>query len=230
LKAEITIDPKIEETWKIILSKEFSSDYFLGLKKFLIQEKSAHTVFPPGDRIFAAFNHTPFDKVKLVILGQDPYHGPGQAHGLCFSVPRGIRIPPSLLNIYKEIKNDLEIDIPAHGNLEYWAKQGVLLLNATLTVRAHSAGSHQGKGWEQFTDSVIRTISEEKENVVFLLWGRYAQNKAKLINQNKHLILKSVHPSPLSAYNGFFGCKHFSQTNNYLKSKGVEEIDWSLPK
>lgn len=223
------ITPKIESSWKEALASEFSSTYFSDLKDFLVEERSKSTVFPPGSKIFAAFDFTPIKNVKVVILGQDPYHGPGQAHGLSFSVPQGIKPPPSLVNIFKEINSDLGLTVPSHGNLEYWAKQGVLLLNATLTVRAHTAGSHQGKGWEKFTDSVIKKVSESRENVVFLLWGRYAQNKESLIDGNKHFILKSVHPSPLSAYNGFFGCKHFSKTNEFLTSKGIKEIDWSLP-
>ncbi|MBN2683241.1 MAG: uracil-DNA glycosylase [Bacteroidales bacterium] len=220
------MQPQIEESWKVALAEEFASDYFIKLKDFLITEKASYTIYPDGSKIFAAFNYTPFNKVKVVILGQDPYHGEGQAHGLCFSVPHGVKPPPSLVNIYKELNADLGIPIPSHGNLEHWAKQGVLLLNATLTVRANAAGSHQKKGWENFTDAAIKKISENLENVVFLLWGRYAQNKESLIDNNKHLILKTVHPSPLSAYNGFFGCKHFSKTNLFLKSKGIKEIVW----
>lgn len=221
--------PEIEESWRVVLEQEFSSTYFKLLKDFLISERAKHVVYPPVSKTFAAFDNTPFEKVKLVIIGQDPYHGPGQAHGLCFSVPFGVKPPPSLANIYKELKSDLGISVPSHGNLESWAKQGVLLLNATLSVRAHMAGSHQGKGWETFTDSVIKTISEKRNNVVFLLWGRFAQNKESLIDGNKHFILKAAHPSPLSAYNGFYGCKHFSKTNTFLKSKGIDEIDWFLP-
>lgn len=185
-------------------------------------------MFPPGNKIFSAFNHTPFDKVKVVILGQDPYHGEGQAHGLSFSVPEGIAKPPSLVNIFKEINADLGLPIPTTGNLEKWADQGVLLLNATLTVRANLAGSHQKKGWENFTDAAIKKLSKKRENLVFILWGRFAQNKEVLIDAGKHCILKSAHPSPLSAYNGFFGCRHFSKTNEYLRSKGIGEIDWRL--
>lgn len=219
----------IEESWKEKLSEEFEKQYFKDLIQFLKDEKSQNTVFyPKGNEIFKAFELTPFDEVKVIILGQDPYHGPGQAHGLCFSVPDGVTPPPSLVNIFKEISSDLEIEKPQTGNLTTWAKQGVLLLNATLTVRANQAGSHQGKGWEIFTDSVIKTLSNEKDNLVFLLWGNYAQNKASLIDSAKHLILKAVHPSPLSAHRGFLGCKHFSQTNNWLFSKNLNKIDWNI--
>lgn len=223
-----TINPQIEESWKAVLSEEFNKPYFHNLKTFLVDERQKHTVYPAGINIFNAFAHTPFNKVKVVILGQDPYHGPGQAHGLCFSVPEGIAQPPSLVNIFKEIKTDLGFDIPKSGNLESWANQGVLLLNATLTVRANQAGSHQKKGWEQFTDTVIKTISEQKTGIVFLLWGRFAQDKAQLIDASKHYILKAAHPSPLSAYNGFFGCKHFSKTNEILSQNGNEPINWQL--
>jgi uracil-DNA glycosylase len=223
------IDPTIEESWKNTLTNEFNQPYFYELKKFLVEEKHNHTVYPPGPLIFNAFNQTPWDKVRVVILGQDPYHGKGQAHGLCFSVRQGITPPPSLVNIFKEIKEDLGLEVPGHGNLEYWARQGVFLLNATLTVRANQAGSHQGKGWEQFTDAVIRKLSDDREHLVFLLWGRYAQNKGSLIDGNKHLILTAAHPSPFSAYNGFFGCRHFSKTNEYLEKNGLEAIDWRLP-
>ena len=222
------IDPEIHESWKELLKQEFNTDYFIKLKSFLIEEKQKYKIFPPGKNIFEAFNRTPFDSIKVVILGQDPYHGLGQAHGLCFSVPEGIQSPPSLVNIFKEINEDLNIPVPGHGNLEKWADQGVFLLNATLTVRANQAGSHQKKGWENFTDAVIKAISDKKENIVFLLWGRYAQNKEQLINASKHCILKAAHPSPLSAYNGFFGCKHFSRTNNFLKSRNIEPINWDL--
>lgn len=222
------VNPTLEESWKSKLSDEFSADYFAQLKTFLVEEKRTQTVFPPGNRIFSAFDHTPFDKVKAVILGQDPYHGPGQAHGLCFSVPDGVPKPPSLVNIFKELNTDLGIPIPQTGNLEKWADQGVLLLNATLTVRANQAGSHQKRGWENFTDAAIKKLSADRENLVFILWGRFAQNKEVLIDGTKHLILKSAHPSPLSAYNGFFGCKHFSKTNEYLRSKGIQEIDWKI--
>lgn len=217
---------KIEDSWYEQLKNEFEKDYFIKLKNFLEIEKSQHVIFPPGSLIFNAFNCTPFNNVKVVLLGQDPYHGPGQAHGLCFSVPHGVPSPPSLVNIYKELSTDIGFKIPNHGNLEAWAKQGVFLLNATLTVRANSAGSHQNKGWEIFTDNIITTLSNNRDNLVFVLWGRYAQAKEKLINQNKHLILKAAHPSPLSAYNGFFGCKHFSKINSYLKENNIEEIVW----
>lgn len=224
-----SINPKIEESWKEVLFNEFQKDYFKNLKQFLLKEKSENkTIYPPNNLIFNAFNKTPFNNVKVVILGQDPYHGAGQAHGLCFSVPEGIKIPPSLRNIYKELSTDVDFKIPISGNLIKWAKQGVLLINATLTVRDSEAGSHQKKGWETFTDSVIKIISEKKENVVFVLWGNYAQSKEKLIDNNKHLIIKSVHPSPLSATRGFFGSKPFSKTNEYLKKNNINEIDWSL--
>jgi uracil-DNA glycosylase len=222
------VKPQIEESWQIILEDEFQSDYFASLKSFLVEEKSKYVVFPPGKDIFSAFNHTPFDNVKVVIIGQDPYHGEGQAHGLCFSVPDGIRKPPSLVNIFKEIKDDLGYEIPESGNLEKWASQGVLLINATLTVRANTAGSHQKRGWEQFTDAVIKKLSSEKSGLVFLLWGNFAIAKSELIDPIKHHILTSVHPSPFSVYRGFFGCKHFSKTNDILKSIGKNEIDWRI--
>ncbi|MFH2143510.1 MAG: uracil-DNA glycosylase [Bacteroidota bacterium] len=222
------MNPKIHDSWKEILMQEFRADYFLQLKEFLMTEKKTYTVYPPGNKIFSAFDYTPFENVKVVIIGQDPYHGPGQAHGLCFSVPEGIKKPPSLVNIFKELYNDIGIGIPTHGNLEKWAKQGVLLLNATLTVRANTAGSHQRKGWEQFTDSIIRRTSDLKKNLVFILWGRYAHEKELLIDTSKHYILKAAHPSPFSAYNGFFGCKHFSKTNEYLTQNGLSEIDWRV--
>ena len=222
------INPQIEESWKIVLSDEFNKDYFVKLKQFLLEEKKQHTIYPRGADIFNAFNFTPFEKIKVVILGQDPYHGNGQAHGLSFSVPDGVKKPPSLKNIFKELAEDLQIPIAETGNLSSWAKQGVLLLNATLTVRAKQAGSHQKKGWEEFTDTVIQKISTEKEGVIFLLWGRFAQNKAKLIDKQKHHILTSPHPSPFSAYSGFFGCKHFSKTNAILKEKGLSKIDWVI--
>lgn len=222
------IDPRIEASWKAILLDEFNKDYFKELKQFLLQEKQQHFIYPSGKEIFNAFNFTPFDKVKVVILGQDPYHGKGQAHGLSFSVPFGIKPPPSLKNIFKELKADLDIPIAESGNLTSWAKQGVLLLNATLTVRAKQAGSHQNKGWENFTDAVISSLSENKEALIFLLWGRFAQNKTSLIDSKKHHILSAAHPSPFSAYNGFFGCKHFSKTNKILNKNGLETIDWKL--
>ncbi len=222
------INPAIDDSWKKILEDEFEADYFKTLKSFLLDEKNKYLIYPPGSQIFSAFNHTPFDKVRVVILGQDPYHGPGQAHGLCFSVPRGIPKPPSLENIFKEIQNDLGLPVPVHGNLENWARQGVLLLNATLTVRANQAGSHQNRGWERFTDAAIKAVADKKQHVVFLLWGNYAQAKETLIDASKHLVLKAVHPSPLSALRGFFGCRHFSKTNAYLKSTGQAEISWNV--
>lgn len=222
------VNPVIEESWKAELTNEFDATYFAQLKEFLVDEKSKSTIYPPGPKIFSAFNFTPFNDVKVVILGQDPYHGPGQAHGLCFSVPEGIKQPPSLQNIFKEIHSDLGYDIPTHGNLESWARQGVLLLNATLTVRARQAGSHQNRGWETFTDAAIRKLSEKRENLVFLLWGNYAIAKEALIDSSKHLILKSPHPSPFSVHRGFFGNQHFSKANNYLKQNGIEEIYWGV--
>ncbi|TDQ13553.1 uracil-DNA glycosylase [Algoriphagus boseongensis] len=220
------MDVKIEDSWKNALIDVFSQDFFHQLVTFVKDEYSTQQVFPPGKEIFNAFWHCPLDKVKVVILGQDPYHGPGQAHGLSFSVKPGIPFPPSLLNIFKEIKQDLGKDMPPNGDLSSWADQGVFLLNATLTVRAHQAGSHQNKGWEIFTDKVIQTISASREQVVFLLWGAYAQKKAELIDSSKHLILKAPHPSPLSAHRGFLGCGHFSKANQYLESKGLEPIKW----
>ena len=222
------IDPQIHDSWKEKLSGDFDSEYFGNLKEFLVVEKQKYTIYPPGKNIFNAFNTTPFNDVKVVILGQDPYHGPGQAHGLCFSVQQGIKPPPSLVNMFKELREDVGFNIPNHGNLQKWANQGVLLLNATLTVRANQAGSHQGKGWETFTDNAIKALSDNREGLVFLLWGRYAQAKEKIIDTQKHHVLKAAHPSPLSAYNGFFGCKHFSKTNELLKQQGREEIDWQL--
>ncbi len=225
----IEIKPQIEASWKSFLKDEFKSPYFEELKRFLLSEKEAkRQIFPAGAQIFKAFDTTPLDRLKVVILGQDPYHGEGQAHGLSFSVPQGVGIPPSLRNMFKELKSDLGIEIPQTGNLEKWARQGVLLLNATLTVRANEAGSHQNRGWETFTDAVIKQISTEKENIVFILWGKYAQAKEPLIDSKKHLILMAAHPSPFSADRGFFGCKHFSTTNKYLHKKGIQEIDWSL--
>ncbi len=220
------VNPRIEAGWKDALQNEFRAGYFSSLKAFLIEEKKKFTVYPPGSMIFAAFDHTPFEKVKVVILGQDPYHGPGQAHGLCFSVPDGIPKPPSLFNIFKEIGDDLGISMPESGNLESWTRQGVLLLNATLTVRANQAGSHQNRGWETFTDAVIRKLSDEKDGLVFLLWGNYAIAKKALIDQGRHHIFTAPHPSPLSANRGFFGCRHFSKTNEALRGMGKTEIDW----
>lgn len=218
---------KIEESWKKVLEKEFEQDYFKELTGFVKEEYKNTTVYPPPQFIFHAFDLTPFDKVKVVILGQDPYHGEKQANGLAFSVNDGVSIPPSLLNIYKEIESDMGVKTKnKNGNLENWARQGVLMLNATLTVRAHMAGSHQNKGWERFTDTVVRVLSEQKENLVFILWGSYAQKKGSVIDGNKHLVIKSAHPSPLSAYAGFFGSKPFSQTNSYLIFTGKDPIDW----
>ena len=218
---------RIHPSWKSELETEFEKDYFKELIGFVKQEYSEHKCFPPGPEIFAAFDHSVFDDTRVVILGQDPYHGNGQANGLCFSVKDGIQFPPSLINIFKEIEADLNKPLPATGNLERWADQGVLLLNATLTVRAHQAGSHQKKGWETFTDQVIKLISEHKENVVFMLWGGYAKKKAKLIDDSKHLILTSGHPSPLSANRGYwFGNKHFSKANEYLKQHDKKKIEW----
>lgn len=216
----------MEDSWKAALRDEFDKEYFKDLTAKVKASYLSDSVFPPPKFVFNAFTLCPFDQVKVVIIGQDPYHGKGQAHGLSFSVPDGVRIPPSLQNIYKEIKADLGKDLLTSGNLERWAKQGVLLLNATLTVFESRAGSHQGWGWENFTDAVIKKVSDEKEGVVFMLWGRFAQNKAALIDGTKHLILKAPHPSPLSAYNGWFGSKHFSQANEYLKSQGQKPIDW----
>lgn len=220
------MEVKIEKSWKEVLQTEFDKPYFENLVGFVKQEYASRTIFPPAGQIFNAFNTCPFNNVKVVILGQDPYHGPRQAHGLCFSVNDGIQFPPSLQNIFKEINSDLGIPMPKSGNLTRWAEQGVLLLNATLTVRASQAGSHQGKGWEEFTDAVIKIISEKAENVVFILWGSYAIKKKALIDTSKHCILTAPHPSPLSSYRGFFGCKHFSQTNAYLTSKGKTPIEW----
>ena len=216
----------IEESWKEVLSPEFEKDYFIRLTDFVRQEYQTTTVYPPGKLIFNAFNLCPYPKVKVVIIGQDPYHGPGQAHGLCFSVNDGVPFPPSLQNIFKEIQSDLGSPIPETGNLTRWAEQGVLMLNATLTVRAHQAGSHQRRGWEEFTDAAIRALAENREHLVFILWGAYAQKKGAFISRDRHLVLTSVHPSPLSAYHGFFGNKHFSRTNAYLEAHGETPIVW----
>lgn len=221
-------EPQIEKEWLEVLRPEFEKSYFIDLKLSLLEEKKRYNVYPPGNRIFAAFNYTPFSRVKVVILGQDPYHGDGQAHGLCFSVPDGVALPPSLVNIFKELTTDIGIPMPKSGNLEKWAKQGILLLNATLTVRANQAGSHQGRGWENFTDEVIRQLSSRHAGLVFILWGSYAQAKEALIDTNKHFVLKAVHPSPLSVYRGFFGCRHFSKTNELLAKEDKQPIDWSL--
>jgi uracil-DNA glycosylase len=220
--------PQIEESWLNVLAAELEQPYFAMLKAFLVEEKRQYVVYPPGSLIFNAFAHTPFYSVKAVILGQDPYHGQGQAHGLCFSVPDRVPPPPSLVNMYKEIQADLGIAPSRSGNLERWADQGVFLLNATLTVRASTAGSHQNKGWETFTDKVIKSLSAEREHLVFMLWGNYARAKKVLIDTQKHLVLEAAHPSPFSANNGFFGCKHFSKANEYLQQHGIEPIDWSV--
>lgn len=222
------INPDIDESWKKVLWEEFQQPYFADLKHFLVEEKRKYTVYPPGPMIFNAFNKTPFDKVKVVIIGQDPYHEEGQAHGLCFSVQDGVPHPKSLINIFKELQDDVGITIPKNGNLEKWTAQGVFLLNATLTVRAHEAGSHQNRGWERFTDAAISKLSEQREGLVFLLWGNYAKQKEAIIDTSKHYILSTVHPSPLSAHRGFFGCKHFSKTNEILRKLGKTEINWQL--
>ena len=221
---------KLHESWLSELQGEFDSPYMGALKQFLTEEKAAgKRIFPPGGEWFHALDSTPLDKVRVVILGQDPYHGPGQAHGLCFSVRPGVRIPPSLVNIYKELEADLGITPPNHGCLDAWAERGVLLLNAVLTVEAHRAASHQGKGWERFTDAIIRVVNAREQPVVFILWGSYAQRKASFVDTSKHCVIKSPHPSPLSAHNGFFGSKPFSTANAFLREKGLEPIDWSLP-
>ncbi|MGC4250727.1 MAG: uracil-DNA glycosylase [Sphingobium sp.] len=221
---------KLHESWREPLLGEFQSPYMQALKRFLEGEKAnGKRVFPKGSEYFRALDLTPLDKVKVVILGQDPYHGEGQAHGLCFSVRPGVRTPPSLINIYKELNSDLGIAPPRHGFLEHWAKQGVLLLNSVLTVEMSRAASHQGKGWEQFTDAIIRLVNQKEEPVVFLLWGAYAQRKAAFVDQSRHLVLKAAHPSPLSAHNGFLGCRHFSRANAFLEEKGRGAIDWALP-
>ena len=223
------MDVKIEQSWKNALACEFDKPYFASLVRFLHEEKAAgKTIFPPGSQIFKAFDLTPLSKVKVVILGQDPYHGEGQAHGLCFSVQKGVEPPPSLKNMFKELNSDIGMAIPNHGELTKWAKQGVLMLNTVLTVRKGMANSHRGMGWETFTDRVIEFLNVREKPIVFLLWGSPARAKKKLITNPKHVILETVHPSPLSAYNGFFGCKHFSKTNEILKSIGSAEIDWSL--
>ena len=220
------MDVKIEESWKQHIGAEFDKQYFVDLTSFVRQEYMHTTCYPPAKLIFNAFNLCPFDKVKVVIIGQDPYHEPGQAQGLCFSVNDGVQFPPSLVNIFKEIENDCGTPVPPSGNLTRWAEQGVLLLNATLTVRAHQAGSHQRRGWEEFTDAAIKALSRDREHLVFILWGSYAQGKAAFIDQSKHLVLKSAHPSPLSAYRGFFGNRHFSRTNEYLVQNGEEPVKW----
>ncbi|MCX6277749.1 MAG: uracil-DNA glycosylase [Bacteroidetes bacterium] len=222
------LDPVIEESWKEVLKDEFSQSYFHDLKSFLVQEKAKYRIFPPGNLIFNAFNLTPFGKVKVVILGQDPYHGINQAHGLCFSVQESVPKPPSLINIFKELETDCGIPSPSHGNLAKWALQGVLLINATLTVRENQAGSHQNHGWEKFTDKAISELSLQRKGIVFVLWGNFAIAKRSLIDESKHLILTAAHPSPLSAHRGFFGCRHFSQINTFLNKNGIQEIDWRI--
>ena len=223
------MEVKIETSWKEVLKHEFSKSYFQEIVAFLRTEKMAgKTIYPPGSLIFNAFNTTPFHQVKVVLIGQDPYHGAGQAHGLCFSVQSGINPPPSLINIFKELQQDLGLPVPHHGNLTHWAEQGVLLLNASLTVRANEPMSHSRIGWAEFTDAAIRKVSEQRKNVVFLLWGKFAQEKQPLIDETHHLVLKAAHPSPLSAHNGFFGCRHFSKTNEYLVRNGIDPVDWSL--
>lgn len=217
---------EIEASWKLRLQEEFDKPYFGRLAAFVKDEYRHHTVFPPGKQLFHAFNTCPFDRVKAVILGQDPYHEPGQYYGLCFSVLDGVPFPPSLVNIFKEIENDLGKPVPQSGRLERWSEQGVLLINSILTVRAHQAGSHRGKGWEEFTDAVIRRLNDERDNLVFMLWGSYAQKKGAFIDRRKHCVLTAPHPSPLSADRGFFGCRHFSKANAFFRSKGLREIDW----
>lgn len=221
---------QLEPGWLAVLGAEFEQPYMHALKQFLLAEKRAgKVIYPAGSQIFNALNTTPFEAVKVVILGQDPYHGPGQAHGLSFSVPPGVRIPPSLRNIYQELEQDLGLKMPGHGCLQRWAEQGVLLLNATLTVEQAQAGSHQGRGWELFTDKVVQSLSEQRAGLVFLLWGSYAQKKGRVIDRRKHCVLETVHPSPLSAHRGFLGCRHFSKANHYLQQQGLAPIDWSLP-
>ncbi|MBA53682.1 MAG: uracil-DNA glycosylase [Pseudomonadales bacterium] len=221
---------KMEPSWKQHLLPQFQADYMQQLRQFLVQQKKAgKVIYPKGEEYFNAFNLTPFDQVKVVIIGQDPYHGPGQAHGLCFSVQQGVAFPPSLQNIFKEIHADLGLPIPKNGCLTHWAEQGVLLLNAVLTVEQSKAAAHQGKGWELFTDAAIKELNDQREGIVFLLWGSYAQKKGQIIDPKKHCVLKAPHPSPLSAHRGFFGCKHFSKANQYLESIGKSPIDWSVP-
>ena len=219
----------LEQSWLTEIRPEFAQPYMEDLRSFLAQEKASHAVFPPGSEIFSAFAHTPFRQVRVVILGQDPYHGPGQAHGLCFSVRRGVPVPPSLKNIFKELNEGLGLPIPPHGELTAWAKQGVLLLNTVLTVRAHQANSHRNQGWERLTDRVIEVLNDRREGLVFVLWGSAAGRKAQMIDGRKHLVLRAPHPSPLSAYRGFFGCGHFQQINAHLEARGERPIDWSLP-
>ena len=221
---------KLKASWRQKLGDQFQADYMQALRQFLLAEKAlGKHIFPPGSEIFSALNATDFDAVKVVILGQDPYHGPGQAHGLCFSVKPGVQVPPSLKNIYKELQADVDFQSPAHGCLQYWAQQGVLLLNAVLTVQSGHAASHQGKGWERFTDAIVGLLNKEREGLVFILWGSYAQKKGAIVDRDRHLVLQSPHPSPLSANRGFFGNHHFSRANKYLESKGKRAIDWQLP-
>ncbi len=222
------VRPQIDSSWYKALSAEFQKEYFKELKNFLVEEKRQHTIYPPGDRIFAAFDATPFDRVKVVIIGQDPYHGPGQANGLSFSVAQGIKLPPSLQNIYKELEQDMGISPASHGDLSSWAGNGVLMLNAVLTVRAREAASHRNQGWETFTDAVISTLSKKRENLVFILWGNFARGKKSLINTSKHHIIESPHPSPFSARNGFFGSRPFSRTNAILNEQNIQPIDWAV--
>ncbi|MDH7945136.1 uracil-DNA glycosylase [Pseudohongiella sp. SYSU M77423] len=226
---EQTRDIQLEPSWKDELAGEFDKPYMQSLRQFLLQEKQqGQQIFPPGNQIFNALNTTPFDKVRVVILGQDPYHGPGQAHGLCFSVQQDVAVPPSLQNIYKELHADLGLPVPSHGNLMQWAEQGVLLLNAVLTVRAGQANSHQGKGWEHFTDRIVELLNERREHLVFMLWGSYAQRKGAMIDRKRHLVLSSPHPSPLSAHRGFLGNRHFSKANQYLQQQQLASIDWQI--
>ncbi|HAO88249.1 MAG TPA: uracil-DNA glycosylase [Gammaproteobacteria bacterium] len=221
---------KLKASWRQKLDDQFQADYMQALRQFLLAEKAfGKHIFPPGDEIFSALNATDFDAVKVVILGQDPYHGPGQAHGLCFSVKPGVQVPPSLKNIYKELQADVDFQVPSHGCLQYWAQQGVLLLNAVLTVQGGQAASHQGKGWERFTDAIVGLLNKEQEGLIFMLWGSYAQKKGAIVDRDRHLVLQSPHPSPLSASRGFFGNHHFSRANSYLESKGKRAIDWQLP-
>lgn len=226
---ETTSEIKLNDSWKSHLAAEFQQDYMKDLRTFLVQEKSkGKIIFPKGDSIFAALNRTPLDQVKVVILGQDPYHGPGQAHGLCFSVPPGVAVPPSLINIFKELEGDLKIPRATQGCLEKWADRGVLLLNSVLTVEQGKAASHQNRGWEKFTDAVIRVINDQRENVAFVLWGSYAQKKAAFVDRQKHLVVESVHPSPLSAHRGFLGSRPFSKVNHYLQSRGIDPVNWNV--
>jgi uracil-DNA glycosylase len=218
----------VTNDWVEVFKPEYKKPYYKKLYDFINEEYSRYTVYPPGEDIFNAFHLTPLSKVKVVIIGQDPYHEPGQAHGLCFSVKQGVDIPPSLQNIYKELHDDVGFEIPDHGCLTSWAEQGVLLLNAVLTVRAHAAASHQNKGWEEFTDAVIRAINEVDRPIVFLLWGSFARSKSKMLTNPNHLVLEAPHPSPLSAYRGFFGCRHFSRANEFLKEHGEEPVDWTI--